>query len=443
MIAQHELTQLKARIDCRDLAPSLSGKGRELVGPCPRCGGEDRFHVQADRWFCRQCAPPEAGKGKKDCFDLVQFLGHAHDFKGAIEYLRSWTGERPSADHRKPQPDKNKIDWRGERWQQAAWKEVINCQKLLQRAENASGLAYLTERGFTAETIEAYQLGFRPDAWHSGRHCKLPAISIPRFDESGEQITTIQRRFIDPGLGKDEQRYGRFLYPRDKTGSTGDYNALLFPPVHRSNVLVIVEGEFNAMSIWQATSYDVASFGSKSLSNQMLTTLATLAARYQQVIIWADEPDDAKKIQQVIPAGVPMKSPKGLDANDLLRSGQLAGLLALKVTPPVAADAKAATVEPVAEIITGPVASVESDIIDFVGATVDGATWQALQQKLQQPEYEGWTLNAQPEGDGWHIHRLHLLPVHSLDTTESQNPQGRTAESGAMSATQAMHVFGL
>ena len=38
---------------------NVSGRGPEYAGPCPRCGGTDRFHVQADagRWFCRRCHP--------------------------------------------------------------------------------------------------------------------------------------------------------------------------------------------------------------------------------------------------------------------------------------------------------------------------------------------------------------------------------------------------
>ena len=29
--------------------------GDEHAGPCPKCGGTDRFHVTPEWWFCRQC----------------------------------------------------------------------------------------------------------------------------------------------------------------------------------------------------------------------------------------------------------------------------------------------------------------------------------------------------------------------------------------------------
>lgn len=32
---------------------------KEWEGPCPKCGGRDRFHVKADAFFCRQCHPSD------------------------------------------------------------------------------------------------------------------------------------------------------------------------------------------------------------------------------------------------------------------------------------------------------------------------------------------------------------------------------------------------
>ena len=48
----------------------LRRQGRELVGPCPRCGGRDQFGVNIVKqiWNCRGCQ-----KGG-DILDLVQHL---------------------------------------------------------------------------------------------------------------------------------------------------------------------------------------------------------------------------------------------------------------------------------------------------------------------------------------------------------------------------------
>src|SRR5215212_6417794 len=36
-------------------------RGGEYAGPCPFCGGRDRFRVQPEqqRWWCRTCSPDE------------------------------------------------------------------------------------------------------------------------------------------------------------------------------------------------------------------------------------------------------------------------------------------------------------------------------------------------------------------------------------------------
>ncbi len=72
----------------------LRRQGRELVGPCPACGGRDRFqvHTVKNTWLCRQCP---AGGG---VIDLVMHL-HSVAFRDAISIL---TGARPAHELRKP-----------------------------------------------------------------------------------------------------------------------------------------------------------------------------------------------------------------------------------------------------------------------------------------------------------------------------------------------------
>ena len=40
------------------LGLQLKRQGRELVGPCPRCGGRDRFAINLGKqvWNCRGCS---------------------------------------------------------------------------------------------------------------------------------------------------------------------------------------------------------------------------------------------------------------------------------------------------------------------------------------------------------------------------------------------------
>ena len=65
-----------------------TGSKKEPHGPCPRCGGDDRFYIRIkqERFFCRQCTPSGG-----DVINLVQWFDGC-DFLAACETL---TGKRP------------------------------------------------------------------------------------------------------------------------------------------------------------------------------------------------------------------------------------------------------------------------------------------------------------------------------------------------------------
>ena len=88
-ISNETLQQLKQAIDLREIAAqytTLQGYN-EKYGPCPRCGGEDRFHVQQQMFFCRQCYSLERGRGRHDAFEFAIFLGLAGGF-GIVTVFR-------------------------------------------------------------------------------------------------------------------------------------------------------------------------------------------------------------------------------------------------------------------------------------------------------------------------------------------------------------------
>jgi hypothetical protein len=70
----------------------LVGRGPERYGPCPRCGGNDRFSINVNKqiWNCRGCA-----KGG-DVVDLVQHLDGV-DFRAAVVTLGGGDERRPIA----------------------------------------------------------------------------------------------------------------------------------------------------------------------------------------------------------------------------------------------------------------------------------------------------------------------------------------------------------
>ncbi|MEL7513656.1 MAG: CHC2 zinc finger domain-containing protein [Pseudomonadota bacterium] len=72
---------MQSIVDQLDI-PGLRKVGRELIGPCPACGGKKRFNVNVTRgvFLCRSCG------AKGDGLALVQHA-RACDFKSALDFL--------------------------------------------------------------------------------------------------------------------------------------------------------------------------------------------------------------------------------------------------------------------------------------------------------------------------------------------------------------------
>ncbi len=80
--------------------------------------------------------------------------------------------------------------------------------------------------------------------------------------------------------------------------------------------------------IWQCchnggspTDIDVLSFGSDSPSRLCKAELGEVASRYEKVIVWTDKPEMAIELLGSLAGGrcSAMRSPLGMDANDVLR----------------------------------------------------------------------------------------------------------------------------
>jgi len=136
-------------------------RGRiERVGPCPRCGGHDRFaiNINKQKFICRGCK-----RGGNHAISLVMFLD-GYDCINAIEALtgerfdlvtgkpttagKTKGGERPSFDydHERRQRDQQADERR--RLQQAAriWNEAVSII-------GTPGEAYLNKRGIGLDEV--------------------------------------------------------------------------------------------------------------------------------------------------------------------------------------------------------------------------------------------------------------------------------------------------
>lgn len=311
--------RIKEAIDLRDLADRYTTLRREsaseLSGPCPRCGGDDRFHVQRGWFFCRQCHPKHG-----DAIAFAQWVGLAGDFRSACDLLSAGSvpvtpGQVKRKPERRAAPAEQPADW-----QQNAQKLVKNTERLLL----ASGLSVQEElgrRGLSTQTCLAWRLG-AVKWFHPVLREKRPAIVVPWLEPDGETVQAVQFRFV--GVSKEEGRFSQL--------KGGDRRLFGLHRLREQPVLIVCEGELNAVSIWQEKpGVDVVSFGPEdNARGGALEALTSLAENYEHVIVWADKPEIAKAVQVALPGADCIPSPSGYDANDYLQDGSLnAGLTGL------------------------------------------------------------------------------------------------------------------
>jgi DNA primase len=326
MISQQQLDDLHSRVSIISFvtqhvntlsAGDMAGKTK-LTGPCPKCGGDDRFVVTdgAPRgvWFCNQCHPPQEGK-RHDVIDLVKWLGIAPKFNEAFRYVNDWAGGAPVVQVKTTVKERKSVD--------NGWVAKKYMPPLRQNLTNAAD--YLEKRGIILDTAKAFGLGFEPNTKFNDGKAKAPAIALPWIDQDGT-YSRVAYRFLETqiDLDGDDFRYknmGALKWRKD---------ALFGLQAWRdSDTLAIFEGEFNSMSAWQVKPWNVVSVGSMYMSDQQLERLRPLAGEHQKVLIWTDKPEKSSKIADAIqhPNVVKGKSPKGKDANDLLKMGLLADFL--------------------------------------------------------------------------------------------------------------------
>ena len=298
---------------------TLRKSGAYHIGPCPFCGGCDRFTLKNTPdgwlWHCRKC-------GSDKYQDAIAYV-MKHDNLTFTEALRSMGGEtvakqdRTRADKHKAKPiNKPKIEIPPEEWQQEAeWFHYRANTFLLSDKQAEPGREYLQERGIILADWCRELLGFvvcDPKA-----KVYRPAIVIPHLDNCWK-LTAVKLRLID-----DSPQGFRYI---SRKGS----KPLLWglhTTFDKHETLVLVEGELNAISIRHCIPVGVSilSFGSENLTPAQVALLPILARKYERVIVWTDKGEKAREAQTAIGKRCELlKSPYGQDANDLLKAGLLA-----------------------------------------------------------------------------------------------------------------------
>jgi hypothetical protein len=319
------IERAKAQFSTLDVAGryvQLRKNGAERSGPCPLCKeGNDRFYVRVDgSWGCRKCE--KRGGDSVALYAAIEGLGQGEAARRMLGEDRGNPGKTPVVGPLVPlvpaAPAAAKPSMTPEEFHEKSRSPVRRAFKTLTRG--SVGGKYLLSRGIEAETWGPWFLG---EHAHKGR----PALVIPWVTQA-RRIEAVKYRYLDESKPKYGQSAG---------GRSILYGAHMLAENGHGRTLVIVEGEINALSLWQASRaepWDVVSVGSKSISTAVIEQLTEVRGRgYESVVVWMDEADDARKVANAI-GGIPMQSPADeivgdLDANDILRTWDPRVLVAL------------------------------------------------------------------------------------------------------------------
>ncbi len=328
---------------------------RYHCGPCPICKKalEDGFVVNTDHnsWFCRKCDDKGTPIGFLMKKENLSFWEAVTELVGE-SYVRLVPTKRLAPREKK----KAVFLWGKDKWQREAQHMVsmssqrltnvggdlaqhygnhsqtmsmvtLGSQARAHHCDSDAARNYLThERAISMTAARAWRLGqarvrFKVKKGKKGSKEEANAIIIPWMGPDG-LIKAIQYRLIGGASRRFHSKYG---------GEKTIYGAHLLAP-SRDKLLIIVEGEFNAISIWQEAHQmdlpiDVISIGGEGISDERLSSLVKLVARYRGGIAWLDRAKVAKKVGRFLEGVMLLSSPGGHDANRLAQSGELAGII--------------------------------------------------------------------------------------------------------------------
>lgn len=278
--------------------------GGEWAGPCPSCGGRDRFIVWPEhrsgstggRFLCRGCTP-EGG-------DCIQFL---RDFQGmsypeACEALKVRPRQndgalavRPQAAARTWVPEPERLP--SEMWRRRAATFLAECGAAL---DTEAARDTLRGRSLAFDFARRHGLGWNPadryetpEAWglepwlnDKGNQGKiyLPAgLVVPTFRKTGSVAVKIRRRNWQPGDA----------WPKYQAIKGGGNGALI---LGKSGLpVVLVESELDALLIAQEASDLCAVMALGSASNRPHVAAADFLKSSPAILVALDfDKPDAK-----------------------------------------------------------------------------------------------------------------------------------------------------
>lgn len=384
----YDTTALKERLNLVDLAERdahlrrVSGVG-EFAGPCPKCGGEDRFHVTATWWFCRQCH-----EKRGDVIEYIQWrdgldFAQACDLLGGVEsqhnaaptgnrHIASLPGEpllsitftpaQPAIRPTAPPPAA---------WQERARAFVAWTQGQLW--ETPAALGYLHGRGLSDDTIRSAGLGWNPRILHD------PAA---RWGLDGDPVY-LPVGLVIPCELANEMWYVKIRQPEREPKYLAVRGSILAGALYQAPGpilpdMILTEGELNALSLAQALG-PLCSVGSLGAAGN-LPGVAAVNVLLRVARIWTryDEDKAGKAGRDRLGAlsarvrALPWPFEDCKDPNDALRAGRDLAAWAVPLVGPRDAAQRAAWLRGLLDVLDEAAFAASGD-----GMTPRARLWQA------------------------------------------------------------------
>ncbi|MEA3309833.1 MAG: DNA primase [Chloroflexota bacterium] len=302
--------EIKARLDLVEVVGrvvQLNKAGRNFKGLCPfHSEKTPSFFVFPDsqNWHCFGC-----GKGG-DVFSFVMDY-EGWNFRMALEEL----GRQAGVEIQARTPAQLQATQENDRLRAALEAATTYYHTLLRSAPQAQGArAYLKHRGFTAETIKQFRLGYSLNTWDAMRAAlrgqgfsveELVKAGLLVQKETGRTYDRFRGRVMIPirdRRGRVIAFGGRVLNPEDQPKYLNSPQTPLFDKsrvlfgldmasraIHQEDAVIIVEGYMDVMIPYQAGYHNIVAPMGTALTETHLKLLQQLSKNF----ILALDPDAA------------------------------------------------------------------------------------------------------------------------------------------------------
>lgn len=274
-----------------NLLSTFSHSGDSYSGRCPLHQGDNptqfRVSVSKNCWNC-------FGKCKRggNVIDFVS-LKEGLSFREAALRIQQWfnldSKQDSKADKTAAEPESTKAAngaTAGISRTEEKEEEGIHENKPLNFALEhlVATDRYIVERGLNSETVATFGIGFCPKGLMACR------IAIPIHNAAGALVAYAGRY-----PGKPPEGTAKYKFPKGFRKSLEVFNYHRAAAADSAAPLIVVEGFFDCMNIWQAGYQRVVAIMGSSLSEPQLEQLVRLAGSDGRILLVFDEDDAGRK----------------------------------------------------------------------------------------------------------------------------------------------------